>query len=73
MKTYEDFINEITLSEETLIFSYNDGGEEQYVVIKGTPSEINKVKKKLPFGTKFVEDAPKDAWEISASDWLKIK
>ena len=72
MKTYKSFVNDM-LEEETLAFVYNDGGTDQTVLISGSKSQLKKVENKLPSGTKIVDNVPSDAWEISASEWLKIK
>ena len=73
MKTYKSFINSKAIEEDTIAFSYSDGGKDQIVSITGSSSQIRKVKKNLPDGTKFIKHAPDDAMEISASDWLNLK
>ena len=72
MKTYKGFIDANAIEEETLAFTYKDGGQDQTILISGSSSQLKKVKKKLPGGTKVVDNVPKGAMEISASDWLKI-
>ena len=72
MKTFKSFIESQTVEEDTLAFSYSDGGTDQTVLISGSKSQLKKVKKKLPGGTQIIDDVPKGAMEISASNWLKI-
>lgn len=72
MKSFNGFIRD-TMDEGTIAFTYNDGGTDQTVLISGSASELKKVEKKLPTGTKLTKNVPDDAWEISASEWLKIK
>lgn len=72
MKTYKSFIKSQAIEEDTLAFSYSDGGTEQTILISGSSSQLKKVKRKLPGGTKLIDNVPKGAMEISASDWLKI-
>ena len=69
---YKQFIK-THLKEDTLAFVYNDGGTDQTVIISGSKSQLKKVQNKLPSATKYVDNVPSDAWEISASEWLKIK
>lgn len=69
---YKNFIKN-NIREETLAFVYNDGGTDQTVLISGSKSQLRRVENKLPSGTKIIKDVPSDAWEISASEWLKIK
>ncbi len=75
-KTYKTFVRCFQkgdyLREDTLSFSYDDGGTEQFVVITGSSGQIKRVKNSLPDGTKFTTRVPKDAMEVSASEWLKL-
>jgi hypothetical protein len=73
MKTYIDFIKSNVIEEESIAFSYKDGGDEQTVLISGSSSQIKKVRNRLPSNTKFIDNAPEGSMEISASEWLKIQ
>jgi len=73
MITFNDFMKNNVIDEESIAFSYKDGGEEQTVLISGSSSQIKKIKKRLPSDTKFIDDAPEGSMEISASEWLKIQ
>ena len=72
MKNYKEFIK-ININEDQLAFVYNDGSEEQTVVISGTAAQLKKVKSKLPSGTKTINNVPDDVMEIPASEWLKLQ
>jgi hypothetical protein len=61
------------VSEDALSFTYNDGGDDMTVVISGSSSELKKIKKNLPAGTKMVDNVPKDALKITASDWSNLQ
>jgi hypothetical protein len=61
------------VSEDAMAFTYNDGGDDMTVVISGTKSELNKIKKKLPAGTKMIDKVPKDALKMTASDWSELQ
>jgi len=77
MKSYKQFVNTQSVEEESIAFSYKDGGIEQYVLISGSPSEIKNVQKKLDKSAKSVipayAESMDDVLRISASEWLKIK
>ena len=73
MKTFSVFIKKNTIKEGTIAFTFDNGGTDQTVLITGNSSELKKVEKRLPTGTKIVRDVPEDAWEISASEWLNLK
>jgi len=76
MKHYKEFVNECrsaNISEESLAFSYNDGGEEMTVVISGSKGELRKIKKNLPAGTKLINNVPEDAMKIKASEWEQLQ
>ena len=71
--TYKDFVKTMSVEEDTLAFTFNNGGTDETILISGSSSQLKRVKKRLPTGTKLTSDVPDDALEISASDWLKIK
>ena len=71
MKTFKTFLQSI--DEETIAFTYDDGGDEQTVLITGSSKQINKIKKTLPAKTKLVDNVPKGALKMSASDWLNLQ
>jgi len=74
MKNFKNFINkDANIEEDTLAFTYNDGGDDQTVLITGSKSELKKVENKLPSGTKYTDNVPDNAQKISASNWLKIQ
>jgi hypothetical protein len=75
MKKFRSFINEMSnaVNEDALSFTYNDGGDDITVVISGSKSDLKKIKKNLPAGTKMVDNVPKDALKMSASDWLELQ
>ena len=73
MKSYKRFISN-AIEEDTIAFRYNDGGDDQTVVINGSKSQLKKVENILGSNTRYIDadDAPRDAMKISASNWLKI-
>lgn len=73
MKTFNGFVKKNIIKEGSIAFTYSDGGTDQTVLISGSASELKKVEKKLPTGTKVINDVPSGAMEISASEWLKIQ
>jgi hypothetical protein len=73
MKTYKDFVKSNVIEEETIAFTYKDGGDDQTVIISGSSSQLKKVQDRLPAGTKLIKNAPEGSMKITASEWLKIQ